>query len=120
MWRPKEIIINEKVKDDPVTAFFVSQCKGIPISYVKTGHPKPTFFQTTADSLQRAIWHSEYCLISDRMNLKISTLCFSLKLYLPDFGFLESENLLGGNIGVIFSRYPNKSEPEVKIEFRML
>jgi len=40
MWQPKEIIINEKVKDDPVTKFFVSQCAAVPVQYVRSGNPK--------------------------------------------------------------------------------
>ena len=37
MWKPKEIIINEKVKNDPATKYFVNQCTGIPITYVDNG-----------------------------------------------------------------------------------
>ena len=40
MWQPKEIIVNEKVKDDPVTKFFVSQCVAVPVQYVRSGNPK--------------------------------------------------------------------------------
>lgn len=40
MWKPKEIIINEKVKDDPVTKHILNQCKGIPVKIVKNGKPK--------------------------------------------------------------------------------
>jgi ParB/RepB/Spo0J family partition protein len=33
-WRPSEIIINNKVKDDPITLHFLSQCPGVPVKYV--------------------------------------------------------------------------------------
>ena len=39
-WKPKEIIVNEKIKDDPVTTFFLEQCPGIPVCYVSRGTPK--------------------------------------------------------------------------------
>ena len=37
MWKPEEIIINEKVKDDPVTQHLLDQCPGIPVKYVNSG-----------------------------------------------------------------------------------
>jgi len=33
-WQPREIIINEKVIDDPITQDIISQCPGIPVKYV--------------------------------------------------------------------------------------
>ena len=39
MRKPKEIIVNEKVKNDPATLFFISQCPGISVKYVKSGVP---------------------------------------------------------------------------------
>jgi spore photoproduct lyase len=40
MWRPKEIIVNKSVKDDPITEYFLGQCAGIPVVYVNTGKAK--------------------------------------------------------------------------------
>jgi DNA repair photolyase len=37
MWKPKEIIINEKVKNDPATKYFLDQCQGVPVAYVDSG-----------------------------------------------------------------------------------
>ncbi|MBT6341518.1 MAG: hypothetical protein HOJ48_19720 [Desulfobacula sp.] len=37
MWKPKEIIINEKVKNDPATKYFLNKCKGVPVTYVDNG-----------------------------------------------------------------------------------
>ena len=37
MWKPKEIIVNESVKDDPITQYFLGQCAGVPVKYVSTG-----------------------------------------------------------------------------------
>jgi spore photoproduct lyase len=37
MWKPKEIIINEKVKNDMATRYFLDQCKGVPVTYVDNG-----------------------------------------------------------------------------------
>lgn len=37
MWKPKEIIINEKIKSDPVTEFFLDQCRDVPVTYVDNG-----------------------------------------------------------------------------------
>ena len=38
-WKPKEIIINEKVMDDPVTEYVLNQCKDVPFKYVNSGRP---------------------------------------------------------------------------------
>ncbi len=40
MWKPKEIIVNESVIDDPTTKYFISQCPGIPVHQVDIGNPK--------------------------------------------------------------------------------
>ncbi len=37
MWKPKEIIINEKIKNDPATRYFLDQCQGVPVAYVDNG-----------------------------------------------------------------------------------
>ena len=34
---PAEIIVHQEVKDDPDTAYFLSQCPGIPVKYVNSG-----------------------------------------------------------------------------------
>ena len=39
-WKPKEIIVNEKVRNDPITAYFIQQCSDIPIKYIDTGVAK--------------------------------------------------------------------------------
>jgi spore photoproduct lyase len=39
-WKPKEIIIHELVKDDPITRHFLERCPGIPVKYVTSGLPK--------------------------------------------------------------------------------
>ena len=39
-WKPKEIIVHEKVKDDAVTIHLIEQCPGIPVKYVSIGTPK--------------------------------------------------------------------------------
>jgi len=36
-WKPKEIIVNEKVKDDPVTKYVMEKCKGVLPIYVDNG-----------------------------------------------------------------------------------
>ena len=36
-WKPKEIILNEKVKDDPVTEYVLRKCKEVPVRLVKSG-----------------------------------------------------------------------------------
>jgi hypothetical protein len=33
-WRPAEIIVHQKVGDDPATLYFLSQCPGVPIKHV--------------------------------------------------------------------------------------
>ncbi len=40
MWKPKEIIVNEAVKTDPATIYFLKQCNNIPVQYIKSGLPK--------------------------------------------------------------------------------
>ena len=39
-WKPNEIIINDKVRNDPGTLHFIKQCPGIPIKYIDSGIPK--------------------------------------------------------------------------------
>ena len=39
-WKPKEIIVHEKVKDDAVTIHLIEQCPGIPVKYISNGIPK--------------------------------------------------------------------------------
>jgi spore photoproduct lyase len=39
-WTPKEIIIHESVRDDPITRHFLAQCLGIPVKFVASGLPK--------------------------------------------------------------------------------
>lgn len=39
-WKPQEIIVHKKIRQDPVTLSILKQCKGIPINYVNTGIPK--------------------------------------------------------------------------------
>jgi hypothetical protein len=36
-WKPKEIIIHETVKDDPITNYHIQQCAGVPVKYVPSG-----------------------------------------------------------------------------------
>ena len=36
-WKPKEIIVNEKVEDDPVTKYVLKKCKGVPVREVDNG-----------------------------------------------------------------------------------
>jgi len=40
MWKPKEIIVHEKVRNDPVTTHFIQQCPGVPVKYTNSGIPK--------------------------------------------------------------------------------
>jgi spore photoproduct lyase len=40
MWKPKEIIVHESVKDDLVTSFFLAQCPHVPVEFVENGRPK--------------------------------------------------------------------------------
>jgi len=40
MWKPKEIIVNKSVIDDPATQYFLNQCPGVPIHQVDNGNPK--------------------------------------------------------------------------------
>ena len=39
-WKPKEIIVHEKVRNDPVTTHFIEQCPGVPVKYINNGIPK--------------------------------------------------------------------------------
>lgn len=36
-WRPKEIIVHEKIRDDPVTEYILRKCKGVPVRHVNSG-----------------------------------------------------------------------------------
>ena len=37
IWKPKEIIVHEKVKDDPVTDYLRSQCPDVSVKLTKSG-----------------------------------------------------------------------------------
>jgi len=52
MWRPKEIIVNRSVKDDPITEYFLGQCPGVPVKYVSTGKAKDII--TSSDILKNS------------------------------------------------------------------
>ena len=39
-WKPKEIIIHENIRKDPVTDHVLERCKGVPIKYVRSGTRK--------------------------------------------------------------------------------
>jgi len=39
-WKPKEIIIHDKVRSDPVTSHFIQQCLSVPVKYTNSGNPK--------------------------------------------------------------------------------
>jgi len=39
-WKPKELIINNKVKNNPVTKNIMEQCPDVPIKYVDSGNPQ--------------------------------------------------------------------------------
>lgn len=39
-WKPKEIIVHEKVGNDPVTIYFIQQCPGVSVKYTNSGIPK--------------------------------------------------------------------------------
>lgn len=51
-WRPAEIIINEKVKEDPITLYFISQCPGVPVKYVPDS--KAETVKAASDQLRNA------------------------------------------------------------------
>jgi len=36
-WKPQEIILNARVKDDPVTEHVLRSCRGVPVRYVEDG-----------------------------------------------------------------------------------
>ena len=40
MWKPKEIIVHETVKDDPITNFFLDQCRQVPVKHISSGKAK--------------------------------------------------------------------------------
>ena len=39
-WKPKEIIVHEKVRNDPVTTHFIEKCPGVSVKYTDNGIPK--------------------------------------------------------------------------------
>jgi spore photoproduct lyase len=39
-WKPKEIIVHERVRHDPVTTHLIEQCPKIPVTYISNGMPK--------------------------------------------------------------------------------
>jgi spore photoproduct lyase len=39
-WRPREVIIHQEVKDDPIAQYFLERCPGVPIKYVTSGMSK--------------------------------------------------------------------------------
>lgn len=39
-WKPAEIIVDQRVKDDPDTIYFLNQCPGVPVRYVGSSKSK--------------------------------------------------------------------------------
>ena len=37
MWKPEEIIIHEKVENDPVATYVKEQCQEVPVKYINRG-----------------------------------------------------------------------------------
>ncbi len=52
MWKPKEIVVNNKVKNDPITIHILKQCKDSLVSYVNDG--KPTTIINTSKILSNS------------------------------------------------------------------
>ena len=40
MWKPKVIIVHKRIKDDPITKYFLEECPGVPVKYVGAGKSK--------------------------------------------------------------------------------
>ena len=40
MWKPKEIIIHEAVKSDPITKYFLGECPQVPVKNAGIGKAK--------------------------------------------------------------------------------
>jgi len=51
-WKPREIIIHRKVRNDPVTKYLLAQCPGVPVRVVKTA--KSTDVVKASKTLQAA------------------------------------------------------------------
>lgn len=51
-WKPKEIIVHETVRDDPVTIDLLNRCPGTPIKYVTSGIAK--IISDTSETLNQA------------------------------------------------------------------
>ncbi len=51
-WKPREIIVNEKVIDDPVPQHIIQYCRGVPVKYVASG--KPTDIVAASEILRNA------------------------------------------------------------------
>jgi len=49
-WRPEEIIINERIKDDPVTEYVLRECESVPVRYIDDG--KATTIVETSEVLK--------------------------------------------------------------------
>ena len=52
MWKPKEIIIHEKIINDPVTAGILKKCSNVPVKHVSNS--KPLTIVQNSDILQNA------------------------------------------------------------------
>ena len=39
MWKPKEILVHEEVRDDPVTKRILDHCNGVPVRFTESGAP---------------------------------------------------------------------------------
>ena len=40
MWKPKEIIVHETVRGNPISKFFLNQCRQAPVKHVSNGKAK--------------------------------------------------------------------------------
>ena len=73
MWKPEEIIINEQVKNDPVTQHLLNQCPGIPVRHVDSG-------------TQEAIKQASNCLKNANSDMLSTILAGKKVVYLAPAG----------------------------------
>ena len=65
-WKPREIIVNTAVKDDPIAQYFLHRCPGIPVQYVSSNtdafRDRVTVLRTIPPKIEELVpWLKSIC-----------------------------------------------------------
>jgi len=72
IWRPSEIIINEAVRNDPITKHILSLCTDLEYSVKYVANSKPETIRTTSEILSRETDSILHAIMSGKLVMHIT------------------------------------------------